>query len=119
MTIPAKFDKYDHGYVDINKHRLAYKGFEIVEEVVFNALNIFKVLKVESTGEYNMIYIEYGPIFGLLSKDKKELSSNEKEILINYQHCAHFLSEIEDEGDVLLLANEYEKSKEYYNGKLK
>ena len=86
---------------------------------MFNALNIYKVLKVENTGEYNMIYIEYGPIFKLLSKGKKELSNDEKDILINYQHCAHLLSEIEDEGDVLLLANEYEESKEYYNGKLK
>ena len=23
MTIPAEYDKYDHGYVDINNHRLA------------------------------------------------------------------------------------------------
>lgn len=27
ITIPKKFDKYDHGFVDINKHKLALNGF--------------------------------------------------------------------------------------------
>lgn len=28
ISIPKKLDKYDHGFIDINKHHLAYKGFE-------------------------------------------------------------------------------------------
>ena len=63
------------------------------------------MLKVEKTGEYHMIHLEYGSIFGLLAKDKKELTSDEKDILINYQHCTSLMTGIEDEGDVLLLAN--------------
>ena len=46
MMIPKKFDKYDHGFVDINKHKLADSEFEIEEEILFNSLNIYKVLKV-------------------------------------------------------------------------
>ena len=65
-----------------------------------------------------MIHLEYGSIFGLLAKDKKELTSDEKDILINYQHCTSLMTGIEDEGDVLLLANEFEESKDYYKGKL-
>ena len=33
---------------------------------------------------------------------------------MNYQYCAHMLDEIEDQGDVYLLANEYDESKMYY-----
>lgn len=31
MTIPSKYDHYDHGFVDINRHGLADKEFEIEE----------------------------------------------------------------------------------------
>lgn len=38
---------------------------------------------------------------------------------MNYQYCANLLDEIEDQGDVFLLANQYDESKEYYQEKLK
>ncbi len=38
---------------------------------------------------------------------------------MNYQYCANLLDEIEDQGDVYLLANEYDESKVYYQEKLK
>ncbi len=49
--------------------------------------------------------MEYGPIFELLSKERSKLTSDEKDVLMNYQYCANLLDEIEDQGDVFLLAN--------------
>ena len=45
--IPAKYDSYDHGFVDINAYELAGKQFEGEEEVLFNALNVYRVTKIE------------------------------------------------------------------------
>lgn len=36
------------------------------------------------------------------------MTSDEKDVLLNYQYCAQMLNEIEDQGDVHLIANEYE-----------
>lgn len=66
---------------------------------------MYKVLRVEESGEYTKIHLEYGPIFALMAKEKKELSSDEKDVLLNFQHCSHLLNGIEDQGDVHLLAN--------------
>jgi hypothetical protein len=41
-----KYDKYDHGFVDINHYKLAGKEFQGEEEVLFNVLNIYKVSKI-------------------------------------------------------------------------
>ena len=38
-----KWGKYDHGFVDINKYQLAVEAYAKEEEVLFNALNIYKV----------------------------------------------------------------------------
>lgn len=119
LTIPEKFNKYDHGFVDINKHQLASKEFSVEQEILFNALNVFKVTKVEKDGARHLIYMEYGPIFELLGKERSKLTSDEKDVLMNYQYCANLLDEIEDQGDVFLLANQYDESKEYYQEKLK
>ena len=66
-----------------------------------------------------MIHIEYGSIFRLLQKEKSNLTPDEKDVLINYQYCANLLESIEDQGDVLLLANEFEQSKDYYADKIR
>jgi hypothetical protein len=68
-------------------------------------LNVFKVTKVEKDGARHLIYMEYGPIFELLGKERSKLTSDEKDVLMNYQYCANLLDEIEDQGDVFLLAN--------------
>lgn len=65
------------------------------------------MLKVENDGEYNFIHIQYGPIFDLLKKNKKDLTKDEKDVLLNYQHCVSLSEGIEDQGDVHLLANEF------------
>ena len=41
--ILEKWGIYDHGFVDINKNKLAAEVFAKEEEVLFNALNIYKV----------------------------------------------------------------------------
>lgn len=57
-TIPEKFKNYDHGFVDINEHNLAPDKFAIEEEVLFNALNIFKVKEVvEDDSGFTLIRI--------------------------------------------------------------
>ena len=49
MTILKKYEPYDHGFVDINAHKLAPAKFAMEEEVLFNALNIYKVKNIEKT----------------------------------------------------------------------
>ena len=49
MTILKKYEPYDHGFVDINAHKLAPEKFAMEEEVLFNALNIYKVKNIEKT----------------------------------------------------------------------
>lgn len=39
---------------------------------------------------------------------KSELTPDESDVLINYQYCSDLHQEIEDQGDVYLLANEHE-----------
>ena len=46
------------------------------------------------------------------------MTGDERDVLLNYQYCIEMLSEIEDQGDVHLLANEFEESKNYYVNKL-
>lgn len=36
------------------------------------------------------------------------MTDDEKDVLLNYQYCIEMLSDIEDQGDVHLLANEFE-----------
>ena len=43
MTIPTKYDQYDHGFVDINQYKLAESKFLNEEEILFNSLNIYKI----------------------------------------------------------------------------
>ena len=71
MEISEKHDSYDHGFVDINENKLAPEKYMVEEEVLFNALNIYRVKKIEKTHEgYTMIYLQYGVIFNLLKKRK-------------------------------------------------
>ena len=46
LTIPEEYDKYDHGFVDINKNNLAPQSLSDEEQVLFNALNVYKVIKI-------------------------------------------------------------------------
>ena len=68
--VPVKWDIYDHGFVDINRNQLAAELFVKEEEILFNALNIYKVTAIERKGPYIYISLEYGAIFDLLQKPK-------------------------------------------------
>ncbi len=103
--MPVKWDVYDHGFVDINKYKLASDEFVKQQQILFNALNIYKVSLIERKGPYIYIHLEYGAIFDLLSKPKESLTSDQKDVLINYQYCTRLMSDIEDQGDVHLLAS--------------
>jgi hypothetical protein len=56
-TMIKKYEIYDHGFVDINRNKLATANFENEEEVLFNALNIYKVRDIIDTGNYIMIHL--------------------------------------------------------------
>jgi hypothetical protein len=58
-----------------------------------------------------MIHLEYGAIFDLIEKPKETLTMDEKDILINYQYCTKMMADIEDQGDVFLLASEFTDAK--------
>ena len=53
------------------------------------------------------IHLEYGVIFDLLGKEKNSLTLDERDILLNYESCLSMFKEIEDQGDVYLLSQEY------------
>jgi hypothetical protein len=75
--IPKKYRDYNHGFVDINKFNLQEKAeLEEEEEVLFNALNVFKVMSIrkDKKNGLTLIDLEYGVIFDLLSKKKRELT---------------------------------------------
>ena len=74
LTIPEEFDKYDHGFVDINENKLATSNFTDEEEVLFNALNVYKIKRIEPEDEkgFTLIHIEYGVIFQLLEKYRNQ-----------------------------------------------
>lgn len=88
------------------------------EEILFNALNIYKVTAVEHKEPYIYINLEYGAIFDLLLKPKETLSADERDVLINYQYCTRLMSDIEDQGDVHLMASEFDEAKDYYIDKI-
>ena len=116
--LPKKWDKYDHGFVDINQNKLASAAFVKEEEVLFNALNIYKVRTIERKGPYIYIHLEYGAIFDLLGKSKEKLTPDEKDVLINYQFCTRLMGDIEDQGDVHLLSSQFDEAKDYYMEKI-
>ena len=46
------------------------KGFQKEQEILFNALNVYKVKSIEKQGNFHEIHLEYGAIFDLIKKDK-------------------------------------------------
>lgn len=73
--------------------------------MLFNALSIYKVTAIEDKGRNVLIYLQYGAVFDLLDKPRNTLTPDEKDVLTNYQYCTRLMGEIEDQGDVHLLAS--------------
>ena len=65
-----------------------------------------------------MITLEYGAILELGRKKTEELLPEERSVVANYQYCTETFNQIEDDGDVLLIAQEHSRCVEYYKSKL-
>lgn len=44
MVVEKKYDNYDHGFVDINEYNICGENFKYEKEILFNALNVYKVI---------------------------------------------------------------------------
>lgn len=90
--------------MEINRYGLANEAYTNEQEVLFNALNIFKVIEIDLTSAVRKITLRYGAIFDLLRSRPEDLSPHERAVIANYQYCTRTYNQIEDDGDVLLLA---------------
>jgi hypothetical protein len=95
---------YDHGYVEINRYSLASKAFQKEQEVLINALNVFQVTEIDFTHIPRTVTLNYGAILPLLRAKSNRLSLREQAVVQNYRYCLETFEQIEDDGDVLLLA---------------
>lgn len=109
---------YDHGFVEINRYGLANEAYKNEQEVLFNALNVFRVVEVDLSSAVRKITLQYGAIFELLRAKPEDLSPHERAVIANYQYCAKTYEHIEDDGDVLLLAQEHSRCVDYYQAKI-
>lgn len=57
---------YDHGFVEINRFGLANEAFKNEEEILFNALNVFRVVSLDLTSATRKITLQYGAMLSLL-----------------------------------------------------
>ena len=75
MIIAKQYEDYDHGFVEMNEYGISDISTE--KEVLFNPLNIFKVLGVKEKNEkgkkWTEYHLEYGVIFDLILKKKENL----------------------------------------------
>lgn len=55
------------------------------------------------------ITLEYGAILPLLRTKVKKLSSADRAVVQNYRYCLDTFKGIEDDGDVLLIAQEHDR----------
>ena len=100
--------KYDHGFVDMNRYEIPPEYFVAEEEVLFNALNVYRVSEVEEKENgWKYIHLEYGAIFDLLSKDAEKLSEDEREVLLNYEYCINLQKYIQFRGDAYMKCEKY------------
>ena len=64
------------------------------------------------------IKVKYGAILPLLRAKSDTLSLHDKAVVQNYRYCLETFQKIEDDGDVLLLAQEHDRCVEYYQRKI-
>ncbi len=109
---------YDHGFVEINRYGLANAAYKNEQEVLFNALNVFRVIELDLSSAVRKITLRYGAIFDLLRAKPEDLPPHERAVIANYQYCAKTYNQIEDDGDVLLLAQEHGRCVDYYQARI-
>jgi hypothetical protein len=108
---------YDHGFIDINAHGLAASAFASEEEVLFNALNVYRVVNLDLGSAVRKITLQYGGIVDLM-RARRPLEPTEAAVLQNYRHCVSSFQLIEDDGDALRLAQEHDQCVSYYHSKI-
>lgn len=72
--------------------------------MLFNALNVFKITALDLNSAVRKITLKYGGILDLLRSKYDDLSPHERAVISSYQYCEKTFNGIEDDGDVLLLA---------------
>jgi hypothetical protein len=72
-------------------------------------LNVFKVISLDLTSAIRKITLKYGAALDLLRAKASDLPPHERAVISNYQFCINKFNKIEDDGDVLLLAQEHDR----------
>ena len=86
---------------------------------MINALNVFQVTGIDfTTSAIRKITLKYGAILPLLRMKSDQLSTQNKAVVQNYRFCLETFNEIEDDGDVLMIAQEHDRCVEYYQNKV-
>lgn len=102
----------------MNRYNLAAKAFQKEEEILINALNIFQVTAIDLNSATRKITLKYGAILPLLKTKSKELNPSDRAVVQNYKYCLDTYKSIEDDGDVLLIAQQHDRCVEYYQNKV-
>ena len=76
---------FDYGFADLNK--LDISVYKDEEQVLMNALNIYRVKKItkpqETLDGIGIVELEYGSIFDLYQKSRKQESKINKTVKLN------------------------------------
>lgn len=85
--------------------------------MLFNALNVYRVTKLDLESAVRTITLRYGAIVQLV-RAKRPLDNVEAAVFQNYRHCVTSFKLIEDDGDALRLAQEHDQCVSYYKAKV-
>ncbi len=80
------------------------------DEVLFNALNVFRIVGKEKLEGFELYVLEYGAIFHVLDQDPNKLEENEKFAYYSFKELREMNEEVKDIGDVYLKTLEPEKA---------
>jgi len=65
---------------------------------------VFKVIDLDLKSMVRKITLQYGAIFELMRAKPSSLNARDREVMANYKYCTQTFDKIEDDGDVMLLA---------------
>ena len=87
--------------------------------MLFNTLNIFKVMGKESRDGFDYFTLKYGTIFNVLGKGNPELlKRNDRLAYYTYKELMGEKDSLQDLGQVFLKSNQAQKSVDYYEAKI-
>lgn len=70
--------------------------------MLFNALNVFKIVGKEKQDGFELYVLEYGAIFQVLVDDPNNLGENDKFAYYSFKELREMNEEVKDIGDVYL-----------------